>query len=55
MKLGFINKKVINHFITASKIYSKRESFAHEENLKILNFIKEACTTNLKILEVDCI
>jgi len=45
-------KKVINHFTYASEVYSKRKGSVHEEDFIILNFIKETCKANSKVLEV---
>jgi hypothetical protein len=50
---NFTVRKVKEHFIKASKEYSTRKGFIHpEHDPLILNFIKETCALNSKILEV---
>ena len=49
----FTERKVKEHFTEASGEYATRKGYVHPEHDPIiLNFIKDTCTGDLKVLEV---
>ena len=55
-KMPFTVRKVIEHFRGISEEYATRKGYVHpEHDYIILNFIKENCTQNSKVLEVGVV